>query len=241
MAFPRYEKMDELYKIDPHANTFLHWLESKEEYGYFDFYDAARRYHELLLKHLEDVERGKPFLIREPKRVLQDELLQEHSKKLFSKRHPSMTEDLSAVIAPAKIAVVADDRTYEYSVEPAPTNDFVKALALLTQRLTDGFPYESIYEICENFIHAYFEGVCITISKNGKQICFSDKGPGPNWNDKFQASGYSTASEAMKPFITNPGEGYSLIDKYRKSSPEKIRMAFGNTHGQGFKVFLYKS
>lgn len=241
MAFLKYEKMDELYEIDPHAFTFLHWLKTKEKYGDLDFYDVARKYHELLLHHLKDVERGKPFSIHGQRRVLQNELIHEHFKKLFSKRHPAMTEDLSAVIAPAKIVVAADDRTHEYTVEPAPTNDFVKALAVLTQKLSDGFPYECVYELCENFIHAYFEGVCITISKNGKQICFSDNGPGPNWNEKFQASGYSTASEAMKPFITNLGEGYSFIDEYRKKSPEKIRMALGNMHGQGFKVFLYKS
>ena len=67
-------------------------------------------------------------------------------------------------------------------ISPVQTADFIESLASRTYELSHemggAVPYTIIREVTENFIHAAFEEVVISVLDNGNTIRFSDQGPG---------------------------------------------------------------
>lgn len=106
-------------------------------------------------------------------------------------------------------------------IQPAPTQDYIAALAsqtyLLAKELGGSIPFTVIQEVSENFIHAQFSEVVISILDKGNTIRFADQGPGIADVAKAQLPGYSSATSSMKRFIRGVGSGLPIVKEYFES------------------------
>lgn len=103
-------------------------------------------------------------------------------------------------------------------VSPGKTLDFIESLATQTYELSHGLggsiPYTIIREVTENFIHASFHEVVISILDSGNTLRFSDQGPGIMKKDKAREPGFTSATQAMRPYIRGVGSGLPIVDEY---------------------------
>lgn len=103
-------------------------------------------------------------------------------------------------------------------IEPAPTDEFIMNLATATyeqsKMLGGKIPFTIIKEVSENFIHARFREMTISIYDEGNTIRFADQGPGINDKDKVKMPGYSSAVEPMKQYIRGVGSGLPIVRDY---------------------------
>lgn len=103
-------------------------------------------------------------------------------------------------------------------IQPAPTADFIEALASSVDRearmLGGTIPYAVIREVSENFIHARFEEIVVSILDDGNTIRFADQGPGISDKSKAQLPGFTSAIEPMKRYIRGVGSGLPLTKEY---------------------------
>lgn len=103
-------------------------------------------------------------------------------------------------------------------IKPAPTTDFIEALAscINEQRLALGgkIPYSAIREVTENFIHARFSEVVVSIFNEGNTIRFCDQGPGIQNKDQALRPGFTSAIAPMKQYIRGVGSGLPLVKEY---------------------------
>lgn len=117
------------------------------------------------------------------------------------------------LLPPALVAVydtlTAPPRVEEVS-EKSP-RDLIERLTTLTYSLTHEqggtAPYTVIREIVENFIHAGFYEVVVSILDAGRVIRFADQGPGIKDKDRAFLPGFSTATADMKMVIKGVGSG----------------------------------
>lgn len=121
----------------------------------------------------------------------------------------------SLVAAPRVEDVVASD--------PA---TFIETLAARVYQLAHEqggrVPYTLIREIVENFLHARFAEVIVTVLDSGNTIRFSDQGPGICDKDKAFMPGYSTATGAMKRVIRGVGSGLPIVKECLSFSDGRI-------------------
>ncbi len=68
-------------------------------------------------------------------------------------------------------------------------------------------PYTVIREIVENFIHAGFDEVVVSVLDGGRTIRFADQGPGIRDKDRVFLPGFTTATSEMKRVIKGVGSG----------------------------------
>ena len=68
-----------------------------------------------------------------------------------------------------------------------------------------------IREVSENFIHAQFKEVVVSILDSGNTIRFTDQGPGIKDKELVQKPGVTSATEAMKSYIRGVGSGLPLV------------------------------
>lgn len=110
----------------------------------------------------------------------------------------------SLAAAPRVEDVVASDPTM-----------FIETLAARAYQLAHDqggrIPYTLIREIVENFIHAHFSEVVVTVLDSGNTIRFSDQGPGIHDKEKALLPGFSTATSAMKKVIRGVGSGLPIV------------------------------
>ncbi|WP_165248547.1 ATP-binding protein [Adlercreutzia sp. ZJ141] len=103
-------------------------------------------------------------------------------------------------------------------IQPAPTADFIETLASSIDRearmLGGTIPYAVIREVSENFIHARFEEIVVSILDDGNTIRFADQGPGITDKTKAQLPGFTSAIEPMKRYIRGVGSGLPLTKEY---------------------------
>ena len=99
-------------------------------------------------------------------------------------------------------------------IEPVQTEDFIENLASRTYELSHemggAVPYTIIREVTENFIHASFEEVVISVLDGGNTIRFSDQGPGIPDKKKARKPGFTSATKAMKAYIRGVGSGLPM-------------------------------
>jgi len=82
-------------------------------------------------------------------------------------------------------------------------------------RLAGGkVPYTLIREVSENFIHAQFKEIVVSIMDDGNTIRFADQGPGIQEKEKAQQPGFSSAIEPMKKYIRGVGSGFPIVRDY---------------------------
>lgn len=126
-----------------------------------------------------------------------------------------------SVLIPAEALgriAVYDSLTAAPRVEDVTASDpaaFIETLAARVYQIAHEqggrVPYTLIREIVENFIHARFSEVVVTIIDAGNTIRFSDQGPGISDKDKAFLPGYSTATGAMKQIIRGVGSGLPIV------------------------------
>lgn len=132
--------------------------------------------------------------------------------------------DYSYVRTPARIALYDDMLSAPRITEipPAPTIEFIENLAstVYNQARNAGgtVPYTVIREVTENFIHAHFKEIIVSILDGGNTIRFADQGPGIEQKDKAQLPGYSSATEPMKRYIRGVGSGLPIVKEYMEVS-----------------------
>ena len=133
---------------------------------------------------------------------------------------PAISPDYSYVKATARVAVYDDMRMPPHVIEikPAPTADFIEHLATCINdekmKLGGKIPYGAIREVAENFIHARFTEVVVSILDEGNTIRFCDQGPGIGNKEKATLPGFTSASEPMKHYIRGVGSGLPLVKEY---------------------------
>lgn len=137
------------------------------------------------------------------------------------KSQPEDTEyDFSYVKGAARIAVYDDLLSVPHVIEipPAPTTDFIGALSAeiynQAQSIGGGIPFTAIRQVTENFIHARFQEIVVSILDKGNTIRFADQGPGIKDKERAQQPGFSSATAPMKKFIEGVGSGLPIVREY---------------------------
>ena len=136
--------------------------------------------------------------------------------------------DYSYVNATARVALYDDLKSAPRitEVNPANTNEFIEKLTTTVyeqSRLAGGkVPYTLIREVSENFIHAQFREIVVSILDEGNTIRFADQGPGIQEKEKAQEPGFTSATEPMKRYIRGVGSGFPLVRDYLDSSEGTI-------------------
>lgn len=132
--------------------------------------------------------------------------------------------DYARVTTPARIACYDDFKAAPRVIEIAPTTtaEFIENLASSvyeqSHRMGGTIAYTAIREVTENFIHARFEEVVVSILDGGNTIRFADQGPGIPQKEKALLPGFSSATEPMKRFIRGVGSGFPLTTEYIEAS-----------------------
>ena len=128
--------------------------------------------------------------------------------------------DYSYVSATARVALYDDMKSAPRitKVDPAPTNEFIETLTTTVYEQAKlaggGIPYTLIREVSENFIHAQFCEIVVSILDDGNTIRFADQGPGIQEKEKAQQPGFSSAVEPMKNYIRGVGSGFPIVKDY---------------------------
>lgn len=132
--------------------------------------------------------------------------------------------DYAYVSAVARIALYDDLRSAPRITEipPAETGAYIENLAskVYEQARSAGgaIPYTVIREVSENFIHARFKEIIVSILDGGSTIRFADQGPGISHKEKAQLPGFSSAVEPMKKYIRGVGSGLPIVKEYLEFS-----------------------
>lgn len=107
-------------------------------------------------------------------------------------------------------------------IQPAETTAYIEALASTIHRQSQdaggSISYTIIREVAENFIHAHFKEVVVSILDHGNTIRFADHGPGITSKEKAQKPGFSSAVEPMKNYIRGVGSGLPIVKEYLELS-----------------------
>lgn len=132
----------------------------------------------------------------------------------------SIEEDYSLVNSTARIAVYDDllSSPKIIDIEPSDTKTYIGNLAATiyseAKSLGGSIPYAVILQVAQNFIHAYFCEIVVSILDKGNTIRFSDQGPGIPDKEKAKQPGYSSATSQMKKYIDGVGSGLPIVKEY---------------------------
>ena len=131
--------------------------------------------------------------------------------------------DYTYVNVPARIAVYDDMLSSPRieDIEPAPTRDYINNLASSVYQYAHEaggkIPFSIILQAAENFIHAQFREIVVSIFDDGNTIRFSDQGPGIHDKDRAQQPGFSSANSEMKKIIHGVGSGLPIVREYMET------------------------
>ncbi len=131
-------------------------------------------------------------------------------------------------LAPARIACYDSPKAAPRVVEVPPntTLEYIEELAARVYELSHAaggeIAYTAIREVAENFIHARFAEVVVSILDQGNTIRFADQGPGIDHKDRAMRPGFTSATEPMKRFIRGVGSGFPLTAEYLEASHGSI-------------------
>ena len=132
----------------------------------------------------------------------------------------SVSEDYSQVLNPARVAVYDDPLIAPriITIEPTTTTEFIQNLAVCideqARRLGGRISYTVILEVTENFIHAQFREIVVSIMDEGNTIRFTDQGPGIADIEKAVKPGFTSAIEPMKHYIRGVGSGLPIVSDW---------------------------
>ena len=140
----------------------------------------------------------------------------------------SVSEDFGRVPFPARIACYDDPKAAPHIIEikPNTTLEYIEELASTvyeqSHKVGGSIAYTAIREIAENFIHARFAEIVVSILDHGNTIRFADQGPGIERKDQALRPGFTSATEPMKKFIRGVGSGFPLTAEYLEASHGSI-------------------
>lgn len=155
--------------------------------------------------------------------------------------------DYTYVSATARIALYDDLRSAPHIIEihPAETGAYIESLAskIYEQAKAAGgaIPYTVIREVSENFIHARFKEIVVSILDHGNTIRFADQGPGIHHKDRAQLPGFSSAIEPMKSYIRGVGSGLPIVKEYLEFSHGTINIEDNMGAGSVVTISLNES
>lgn len=138
-------------------------------------------------------------------------------KKGGTAMHEEDTFDYSNIDTSARVAIYDDLHSAPrvIRIPGGPTHEFIERIASLTyqhsQSMGGRIPYSVIREVSENFIHAQFKEVVVSILDKGDTIRFTDQGPGIKDKSLVQLPGVTSATEPMKQYIRGVGSGLPLV------------------------------
>lgn len=154
--------------------------------------------------------------------------------------------DYAFVDAIARVALYDDLKSAPRitKVSPAPTDEFIEHLTTTVyeqSKLVGGkIPYTLIREVSENFIHAQFREIVVSILDDGNTIRFADQGPGIQEKEKAQEPGFSSAIEPMKDYIRGVGSGFPIVRDYLDERDGSIVIEDNLTSGAVVTISLVK-
>lgn len=128
--------------------------------------------------------------------------------------------DYSYVATIARVALYDDLQSAPRitQIEPSPTTEYIEKLTTTVYeqaKLAGGkIPYTLIREVSENFIHAQFREIVVSILDDGNTIRFADQGPGIQEKENAKKPGFSSAIEPMKEYIRGVGSGFPIVQDY---------------------------
>lgn len=152
--------------------------------------------------------------------------------------------DYSHVNSTARIARYDDllSAPLVTEIAPAPTGEFIDNLSttVYTQSHQMGgtIGYTVIREVSENFIHAQFTEVTVSILDGGNTIRFADHGPGIPHKDRAQLPGFSSAIAPMKGYIRGVGSGLPIAKEYIESKHGTITIEDNLVRGSVVTISL---
>lgn len=147
-----------------------------------------------------------------------------------SEEPEGLDTSLSYVNSPARIAIYDDllSSPRIIDIKPNSTRDFIGELASSIYReaseIGGSIPYTVILQVSENFIHARFTEMVVSIFDSGNTIRFTDQGPGISDKEKAQLPGYSSATQEMKQYINGVGSGFPIVKEYLETKKGNIRI-----------------
>lgn len=150
--------------------------------------------------------------------------------------------DFTFVPTTARIALYDDLHSAPRVMEITPdeTTQYLETLASTVYeqaRAAGGsIPYTIVREVSENFIHARFREIVVSVLDNGNTIRFADQGPGIPFKDQAQKPGFSSAVEPMKKYIRGVGSGLPIVRDYLDLSHGNITIE--DNLGQGSVVTI---
>lgn len=156
-------------------------------------------------------------------------------------------EDLSVVRTPARIAVYDDLKAPPkiIDIKPDITNNFIEHLTstIYDEATNKGgsIPYTVIREISENFIHAKFNEIVVSILDNGNTIRFTDQGPGFSNIENAKLPGFTSATESMKPYIRGVGSGLPTVIDYLNYSEGNIKIENNLSEGSVVTISMLEN
>lgn len=156
----------------------------------------------------------------------------------------SMTDDYSRVLKPARVAIYDDPLIAPrvITVEPAPTTQFIQNLAVAvheqSQRMGGRISYTVILEVTENFIHAQFKEIVVSILDGGNTIRFTDQGPGISDIGKAILPGFTSAIEPMKSYIRGVGSGLPIVHDWMELKNGHITIESNIGNGAAVTISL---
>lgn len=157
---------------------------------------------------------------------------------------PEPPFDYSFISSPARIAVYDSLKTAPrvIQIQGGPTHEYIEHIASLTYRHAreagGGIPYTVIREVSENFIHARFNEVVVSILDGGNTIRFADQGPGIQRKDLVKEPGFSSATEPMKRYIRGVGSGLPIVQDYLDTTHGHIEIADNINQGSVVTISL---
>ncbi len=146
--------------------------------------------------------------------------------------------------SPARIAIYDNFKSAPrvVQIQGAPTHEYIERIASLTYKHAkeEGgvIPYTVIREVSENFIHAKFQEIVVSIMDHGNTIRFADQGPGITNKDLAQEPGFSSAIEPMKRYIRGVGSGLPIVKDYLDSSHGYIQIEDNINRGSVVTISL---
>lgn len=152
--------------------------------------------------------------------------------------------DYSQVETTARVALYDDFASSPRitKINPAETTIFIENLTVAIyeqSKLAGGsIPYSVIREVAENFIHARFREIVVSILDSGNTIRFADQGPGIQEKERAQQPGFSSAIEPMKDYIRGVGSGFPIVRDYLNSKNGSISIEDNLTTGAVVTISL---
>ncbi|MGN0301933.1 MAG: ATP-binding protein [Anaerotardibacter sp.] len=160
------------------------------------------------------------------------------------KKATSIDFDYTYITYPARIAIYDNLKSAPQVIEiqGGPTHEYIEKIASLTyqhaKNLGGLIPYAAIREVSENFIHANFNEIVVSILDKGNTIKFCDQGPGIKNKDLVQEPGFTSATEPMKRYIRGVGSGFPLVKEYLQFSHGYIQIEDNVNQGSVVTISL---